>query len=140
MDKALQAARVMSPEPLTFCELDPVSGGVKTISTDPARWGDAVIARKDVPASYHLAVVVDDALQDVTHVTRGLDLYAATDIHRLLQVLLRLPEPRYHHHALLMHEDGRKLSKSHKDKALSSLRAEGATRQNIRTMAGLANS
>jgi glutamyl-Q tRNA(Asp) synthetase len=140
MEKALQAARTMSPEPLTFNELDPVSGEVKTIAADPARWGDAVIARKDVPTSYHLSVVVDDAAQGVTHVTRGQDLYAATGIHRLLQVLLSLPEPLYHHHALLTDETGRKLSKSHKDKALASLRTEGATPENIRRMSGLAMS
>ncbi len=138
MDKALQAARAIYPETLTFRELDPVSGQVKTIPANPARWGDAVIARKDVPTSYHLSVVVDDALQGVTHVTRGQDLYAATDIHRLLQVLLALPEPLYHHHALLSDETGRKLSKSHKDKALASLRAGGAAPQDVRAMAGLA--
>jgi len=138
MDKAIEMARTISPGPLTFRELDPVSGKIKTIAAEPARWGDAVIARKDVPTSYHLAVVVDDAGQDVTHVTRGQDLYAATDIHRLLQVLLDLPEPLYHHHALLRDEAGRKLSKSHKDKALASLRAEGATPEDIRRMAGIA--
>ncbi len=138
MDKAIEMARTMSPEPLTFRELDPVSGEIKTIAAEPARWGDAVLARKDVPTSYHLAVVVDDAGQNVTHVTRGQDLYAATDIHRLLQLLLALPEPPYHHHALLRDEAGRKLSKSHKDKALAILRAEGATHEDIRRMAGLA--
>jgi len=139
MDKAIKMARTMSPGTLSFSELDPVSGDVKTIAAEPARWGDAVIARKDVPTSYHLAVVVDDAAQGVTHVTRGQDLYAATDIHRLLQVLLSLPEPLYHHHALITDEGGRKLSKSHKDKALASLRAEGASPRDIRAMAGLAN-
>jgi len=138
MDKAIEMARTMSPGPLTFRELDPVSGEIKTIAAEPARWGDAVLARKDVPTSYHLAVVVDDAGQNVTHVTRGQDLYAATDIHRLLQVLLDLPEPLYHHHALLRDEAGRKLSKSHKDKALAILRAESATPEDIRRMAGLA--
>src|SRR5688572_33408845 len=84
----------------------------------PERWGDAVILRKDVPASYHLAVVVDDARQGITHVTRGRDLYAATDLHRLLQVLLGLPEPLYHHHRLLTDADGRKLAKSARDTGL----------------------
>ena len=103
----------------------------------PARWGDVVIARKDISTSYHLSVVVDDALQNVTHVTRGRDLYAATDIHRLLQVLLGLPAPLYHHHALLLDESGSKLSKSNKSKALASLRGDGASPQDIRAMAGL---
>ena len=138
MEKAVETARAMTGAPLNFTEIDPVSGEAKTIAADPARWGDAVIARKDVPTSYHLSVVLDDALQGITHVTRGRDLYAATDIHRLLQGLLELPEPLYHHHKLLMGGDGRKLSKSHKDKSLASLRAEGASPQDIRRMAGLA--
>ncbi len=138
MEKAVDAARAITSEPLTFTELDPVSIEAKIIAADPARWGDAVIARKEVPASYHLSVVVDDALQKVSHVTRGRDLYAATDIHRLLQVLLELPEPLYHHHQLLTADDGRKLSKSHKDRSLASLRAEGVSPRDIRRMAGLA--
>lgn len=137
MDKAIETARAMSDTPLTFKELDPESGEAATITANPARWGDAVITRKNVPTSYHLAVVVDDALQNITHVTRGRDLYAATDIHRLLQVLLGLPEPLYHHHSLLTDESGRKLSKSHDDKSLASLRAEGVSPQDIRAMAGL---
>ena len=76
------------------------------IEARPERWGDAVIVRKDVPTSYHLAVVVDDAWQGVTHVTRGRDLYAATDLHRLLQVLLDLPAPLYHHHRLITDAHG----------------------------------
>jgi len=137
MEKAVEAARAMTGAPLTFTELDPASGGAQTITADPARWGDAVIARKDVPASYHLSVVVDDALQNITHVTRGQDLYAATDIHRLLQTLLELPAPLYHHHKLLTGADGRKLSKSHKDRSLASLRADAMSPDDIRQMAGL---
>jgi len=137
MDKALAAVEAKMQIPLTFTELDPESGKAQTIPADPARWGDAVIARKDAPTSYHLSVVVDDALQGVTHVTRGLDLYAATGIHRLLQTLLELPEPDYHHHRLLTDAQGRKLSKSHKDKSLVSLREDGASRSDIRRMAGL---
>ena len=138
MDKALGEVKAKMQMPLTFTELDPESGEAKTIPAEPARWGDAVIARKDVPTSYHLSVVVDDAGQGVTHVTRGRDLYAATDIHRLLQVLLGLPVPLYHHHRLLTDESGRKLSKSHRDKTLASLREEGAGPRDIRRMAGLA--
>ncbi len=137
MEKAIALARGQSGKALTFDELDPESGNIETGAADPARWGDAVIARKEAPASYHLCVVVDDALQGITHVTRGRDLYAATDIHRLLQTLLGLPEPRYTHHRLILDASGRKLSKSHKDKALSSLRAEGVSPADVRRMAGL---
>lgn len=94
----------------------------RRLTTNPARWGDAVIVRKDTPTSYHLSVVVDDAAQGVTHVTRGADLLAATDLHRLLQVLLGLPEPMYAHHALLTDDSGRKLSKSAGDAGLRSYR------------------
>lgn len=103
---------------------------------EPERWGDIVLARKHSPAAYHIAVVVDDALQGVTHVTRGMDLFAATDIHRLLQTLLDLPEPRYCHHRLILDPSGRKLAKSHRDKALRSLRAEGATPETVKHMVG----
>jgi glutamyl-Q tRNA(Asp) synthetase len=68
------------------------------IDADPARWGDVILVRKDAPASYHLACVVDDAHQGISHVTRGRDLFEATHLHRLLQVLLHLPEPVYSHH------------------------------------------
>jgi glutamyl-Q tRNA(Asp) synthetase len=104
---------------------------------DPARWGDAVIVRKDVPASYHLAVVVDDALQGVTHVVRGADLEAATDLHRLLQALLGLPVPLYHHHRLIRDAGGQKLSKSLRHVGLRALREEGRTADDIRRMVGL---
>jgi glutamyl-Q tRNA(Asp) synthetase len=95
------------------------------IAADPKRWGDVVLARKDTPASYHLAVVVDDALQGVTDVVRGADLKSATGLHRLLQRLLGLPAPRYRHHALLLCAEGEKLSKSKASRALRDLRAEG---------------
>jgi glutamyl-Q tRNA(Asp) synthetase len=102
----------------------------------PERWGDTVLSRKDRPAAYHIAVVVDDALQGVSHVTRGMDLLAATDIHRLLQTLLDLPAPLYCHHRLILDPSGRKLSKSDRDKSLRSLRAEGATPGTIKDMVG----
>ncbi len=133
MGRALTLATQKTGGPITFTEVGPE--GPRTIVAEPARWGDAVIARKDVPTSYHLAVVVDDALQGVTHVTRGQDLFAATDIHRLLQVLLALPEPLYHHHRLMTDAAGRKLSKSHKAQSLRSLRAEGVTPADIRALA-----
>jgi glutamyl-Q tRNA(Asp) synthetase len=121
---------------LTFLELAE-DGSRNAVTAHPERWGDAVIVRKDVPTSYHLAVVVDDAWQGVTHVTRGRDLYAATDLHRLLQVLLDLPEPVYRHHRLIVDEQGRKLAKSAKDTSLSALREQGATPAGIRRLVGL---
>jgi glutamyl-Q tRNA(Asp) synthetase len=136
MVRALNSAKhQLGGKPLTFTELDE-DGHPRTIKARPERWGDAVILRKDVPASYHLAVVVDDARQGITHVTRGRDLLAATDLHRLLQVLLGLPEPLYHHHRLLT-EDGRKLSKSAADAGLSNLRARGVPPRDIRGLVGL---
>lgn len=137
MERALEMARErLQGKPLTFTELDE-AGQPTIVEAKPERWGDAVILRKDVPASYHLAVVVDDARQGVTHVTRGQDLYAATDIHRLLQVLMGLPEPVYHHHRLLTDEEGRKLSKSAEATDLASLRAQGLTPAEIRARVGL---
>jgi len=136
MERALKAAaRRLEGRPLTFTELDE-NANPTVIEARPERWGDAVILRKEVPASYHLAVVVDDARQAVTHVTRGRDLYAATDIHRLLQVLLGLPEPLYHHHRLLTDAEGRKLAKTEGDTALASLRAAGLPGQDVRASVG----
>ena len=102
------------------------------VPADPAVWGDAVVRRKDIPTSYHLAVVVDDADQGITDVVRGEDLFAATGLHRLLQALLDLPAPRYHHHRLLRDEAGRKLSKSRQSPALARLREEGVTPGEVR--------
>jgi glutamyl-Q tRNA(Asp) synthetase len=103
----------------------------------PQAWGDVVLARKETPTSYHLSVVIDDAVQDVTDVVRGQDLFWSTGIHRLLQVLLGLPAPAYHHHRLILGADGRKLSKSTRSTALRALRAEGTTPAAIRRMVGL---
>ncbi len=137
MERSLEAAeRVLDGQPLAFTEIDE-NGTASVIEARPERWGDAVILRKDVPTSYHLAVVVDDARQGVTHVTRGLDLFAATDLHRLLQVLLRLPEPKYHHHRLLADEQGQKLSKSTGGTSIADLRCAGATPDYIRARIGL---
>ena len=102
------------------------------VTVTPERWGDVVLARKDVPTSYHLSVVVDDALQGVTHVVRGRDLEAATDIHVVLQRLLGLPTPLYHFHRLLLDEDGRKLAKSRQSESLAELRDGGMTAAAIR--------
>ena len=102
----------------------------------PQAWGDVVLARKDVGTSYHVAVVIDDACQGITHVVRGRDLFHATAIHRLLQHLLALPVPLYHHHALINDETGRKLSKSLGSRSLSDLRREGVSAQHVRTALG----
>jgi glutamyl-Q tRNA(Asp) synthetase len=131
------AAEKLHGAPLTFVEMAG-DRARQTVEAHPERWGDAVIVRKDVPTSYHLAVVVDDAWQGVTHVTRGRDLYAATDLHRLLQVLLDLPEPIYRHHRLIMDETGRKLAKSAKDTSLRALRERGASAVELRRLVGLA--
>jgi glutamyl-Q tRNA(Asp) synthetase len=109
-----------------------------TVVATPQMWGDVVLARKEVPTSYHLAVALDDALQGVTDVVRGQDLFWSTAIHRLLQTLLGLPEPVYHHHKLIVDAAGRKLSKSTLATSLRDLRGSGATPLDVRRMVGLA--
>jgi glutamyl-Q tRNA(Asp) synthetase len=113
------------------------NGESGSVEADPAAWGDFVVARKEVPTAYHLAVVVDDAAQGVTHIVRGRDLFFATAAHVLLQKLLGLPSPRYRHHALVADEAGRKLSKSDRDTSLRALREAGATPKDIRRMVGI---
>jgi glutamyl-Q tRNA(Asp) synthetase len=108
----------------------------QAVAADPAAWGDVILARRETPTSYHLAVVVDDALQGITHVVRGRDLFAATSVHVLLQKLLGLPSPAYHHHRLVTDAAGRKLSKSDRDTSLRALRESGATPADIRRMVG----
>jgi glutamyl-Q tRNA(Asp) synthetase len=112
-------------------------GQTGIVTAAPQLWGDVVLARKETPASYHLAAVLDDALQGITDVVRGQDLFWATSIHRLLQALLGLPEPTYHHHKLILDDEGRKLSKSTAATGLRELRASGATPRDIRRMVGL---
>jgi glutamyl-Q tRNA(Asp) synthetase len=112
-------------------------GETGTVRAAPQAWGDVVLARKETPTSYHLSVVVDDALQGVTHVVRGRDLFWATSVHRVLQALLGLPEPTYQHHRLVLDHDGAKLAKSTRSTALRDLRADGATPADIRRMIGL---
>jgi len=102
----------------------------------PELWGDFVVQRKGTPTSYHLSVVIDDADQDVTHVTRGRDMEAATDIHVLLQMLLGLPQPIYTFHKLLVGADGRKLSKSKGSPSLRDLRVAGRSAQSVRSELG----
>lgn len=106
------------------------------VRAEPQLWGDAVLARKDIPTSYHISVVIDDARQGVTDVVRGKDLFDATSLHRLLQALLDLPAPRYRHHDLLRDAAGQKLSKSTRAKSLRALRAEGVTAQDVRRRLG----
>ena len=112
-------------------------GQTGRIAATPQMWGDVVLARKDAPSSYHLAVTVDDALQGVTDIVRGQDLFWSTGIHRMLQTLLGLPEPNYYHHKLILDADGYKLSKSAQAKSLRELRVSGATATDIRRMVGL---
>jgi glutamyl-Q tRNA(Asp) synthetase len=112
------------------------SGRAERCPAHPGRWGDAVLVRKDTPTSYHLSVVVDDALQGVTHVVRGRDLEAATDLHVLLQSLLGLPTPLYHHHDLIRDPEGDKLSKSRRSEALAALRERGVSAAEVRRRLG----
>jgi glutamyl-Q tRNA(Asp) synthetase len=102
------------------------------VLAEPETHGDVVLARKDAPVSYHLAVTIDDAAQGVTDVVRGRDLYAATDVHRLLQALLGLPTPLYHHHPLLLDRDGRRLAKRNGAPTLESLRQAGVDPNRLR--------
>lgn len=115
-----------------------VDGGQPAVPAMPERWGDVVLARKDVPTSYHLAVTVDDALQGVSHIVRGRDLEAATDVHVLLQNLLGLPTPLYHFHRLLLDDDGQKLAKSRDSQSLAALRNGGVTAAELRRQLGFA--
>lgn len=131
----IDRARSLVEKQLTWQETG--DGPRGEIEADPAAWGDVVLWRSDAPSSYHLAVTVDDAAQDVSRVVRGLDLFHATSVHRLLQSLLGLPAPVYHHHRLILGPDGRKLSKSLGDTALSALRAEGKFPSDIRAMVGI---
>jgi glutamyl-Q tRNA(Asp) synthetase len=137
MEQALALAGAkLGGAPLEFVELDDDLQPHR-VAADPLRWGDVVIQRKDVPTSYHLSVVVDDARQGITHVVRGEDLYAATGIHRLLQVLLDLPEPVYRHHRLIADASGQKLAKSTGAPGLRDLRARGLGSAGIRRAIGL---
>jgi glutamyl-Q tRNA(Asp) synthetase len=99
--------------------------GDREVRAEPQSFGDVVLARKDAPASYHLAVTVDDAAQQVSDIVRGRDLQPSTHVHRLLQALLGLPSPVYHHHPLLVGADGRRLAKRHGAPSLADLRGRG---------------
>src|SRR5947209_657231 len=113
-------------------------GETGAVTARPQAWGDVILARKETPTSYHLSVVIDDALQGVTDVVRGQDLFASTSVHRLLQQLLDLPAPVYRHHALVLNDAGQKLSKSSRATGLRELRAGGLNPADIRRLVGLA--
>ncbi len=131
------AGAVALTGPLTYSQAQPTPADRPQIRyARPELWGDVVLQRKDVPTSYHLSVVVDDAAQGVTHVTRGRDMEAATDLHVLLQMLLGLPQPIYNFHKLLLDGEGRKLSKSKGSLSLRDLRAQGRTAGSIRSELG----
>jgi glutamyl-Q tRNA(Asp) synthetase len=115
--------------------LDEHAGKVRA---DPASHGDVVLARKELPTSYHLAVTLDDALQGVTLVTRGEDLFTATHVHRLLQALLDFPAPRYHHHRLLTDATGRRYAKRDRALTIAALREAGHSPAEVRALAGFA--
>ncbi|MCG8356742.1 MAG: tRNA glutamyl-Q(34) synthetase GluQRS [Kiloniellales bacterium] len=119
--------------PLQWCELSQPDSPVKA---EPETLGDVVLARKDIATSYHLAVTLDDALQGVSLVTRGEDLFHATHLHRLLQALLALPVPTWHHHRLMTDADGKRLAKRHDDLSIRALRAAGKSPAEVRAMAG----
>lgn len=133
----MSSAIALAGEELSYTVFD-AAGSSQVVPATPGRWGDVVLARKDVPTSYHLAVVVDDGLQGVTHIVRGRDLEAATDIHVVLQRLLGLPTPLYHFHRLLLDDDGRKLAKSRRSESLAELRADGVGPAEIRRRLGFA--
>jgi glutamyl-Q tRNA(Asp) synthetase len=112
-------------------------GETGAVAARPEAWGDVILARKETPTSYHLSVAIDDALQGVTEVVRGQDLFWSTSVHRLLQALLGLPQPAYRHHRLVLDGAGRKLAKSSQATGLRELRAAGATPADIRRLVGL---
>ncbi|WP_102110117.1 tRNA glutamyl-Q(34) synthetase GluQRS [Oceaniglobus roseus] len=142
IDMAERAATAETPLSFTETGAGP-DGETDTIRVAPdlaATVGDIVLARRDMGTSYHLAVVLDDAAQGVTHVTRGRDLFEATQIHVLLQRLLGLPTPVYHHHRLIRDDTGKRLAKRDDARALAKYRAEGATPDDIRRLVGLPTS
>ncbi len=135
LDMAVARARAGE---LTWTEHGEGSDGETDIVTArPEAWGDVILARKETPTSYHLSVVIDDALQGVTEVVRGQDLFWSTSVHRLLQQLLGLPQPAYRHHRLILDAAGQKLSKSTKATGLRELRAAGVAPADIRRLVGL---
>jgi glutamyl-Q tRNA(Asp) synthetase len=134
----LDMARAVSMAgPVSWRAFEP-AGRTWTVEARPERWGDVVLVRKETPTSYNLSVVLDDAVQEITHVVRGTDLEAATDIHTLLARLLGLDAPLYHHHALLTDAQGQKLSKSRSSPSLAAMRQAGESPKAIRERLGFA--
>ncbi|MDB5648631.1 MAG: tRNA glutamyl-Q(34) synthetase GluQRS [Hyphomicrobiales bacterium] len=131
MSQALSEAGML----LAWCEYGE-GDEPRDVRAEPMLWGDTVLARKDIPTSYHVSVVIDDARQGITDVVRGKDLFNATSLHRLLQALLDLPAPRYRHHDLLRDAAGQKLSKSTRAKSIRTLRAEGVKPEDVRRRLG----
>jgi glutamyl-Q tRNA(Asp) synthetase len=132
--------RIADADLLSWIETGPGAAGLRrpTIGHLVERVGDVVLARRDIAtAAYHLAVVIDDARQGITEVTRGMDLFEATDVHVLLQKLLQLPTPTYHHHRLIRDGAGKRLAKRDDARSIRSYRADGATPADIRRMVGL---
>ncbi len=136
----LYAYRLNMDAALEFVNKKSLSMTIKTMDNNgkinlkqaaPHKWGDTVLMRKDTPTSYHLSVICDDAIQGITHVTRGKDLQAATDLHRLLQAIFDIPSPVYYHHPLLLDKTGQKLSKSKGSKSIRAMRQEGYSPQQI---------
>jgi glutamyl-Q tRNA(Asp) synthetase len=125
---------------LGFTETGPLFPGRHLLDPDRMRatLGDVVLGRRDIGVAYHLAVVVDDAGQAITHVVRGADLWEATPLHRLLQALLGLAAPVWHHHRLIRDASGKRLAKRDDARALATLRAEGASPEDVRRWVGLA--
>jgi len=120
--------------PLAWTETGPDAPG--SHPADPSALGDPVLARRDIGTAYHLAVVVDDGHQGITHFVRGADLRDATPLHRLLQALLGLPVPVWHHHRLIRDDTGRRLAKRDDARSLATLRGDGATPESIRRELG----
>ena len=129
--------RALDASPAHLCWTEYGEGSVPGLRpASPEVWGDIILSGRDLAASYHLAVVVDDALQGVTDVVRGRDLLAATAVHRLLQALLGLAEPRYRHHRLVLDQSGAKLSKSRQSWSLAELRGTGLSPGEVRAALG----
>ncbi|MEY8883244.1 tRNA glutamyl-Q(34) synthetase GluQRS [Donghicola sp. XS_ASV15] len=131
-----KAVATIGTETLTFTEIGPVHTGTHIVDLSKAdqTLGDIVLARRDMGTSYHLSVVIDDADQGITHVTRGSDLFEATQIHVILQALLNKPVPNYHHHDLIRDAQGKRLAKRDDARAIALYRAEGKTPQDIATL------
>ncbi|MHA6685625.1 tRNA glutamyl-Q(34) synthetase GluQRS [Mesorhizobium sp. A556] len=136
LDMAAAIARIGSKLAWTEYADESLTAAV-SVEARPQDWGDVILARRDLPTSYHMAVVADDALQGVEHVVRGRDLFLATSVQRVLQELLGLPQPAYFHHRLILDADGRKLSKSLRDTSLAALRADAVTPDRIRQMVAI---